>query len=352
MSAALGDERAFLEFVDRATEALRHGDLEKAEQGVDAALAIRPGDSRAQTVLGLLFFKQDRFAEACAAFTTVVQSQPSNASARVNLGLSQLKRGAYAEAALELERALVLDPSNTRARGYLGLAYARKGDRLRAREAFAAAGRADLASAVAERRSGREGGADEEGLVRFAAERALPESGQPLRLGKDGVLCVSTAEGVCIRRERWLAMHGAVVLEPAPEADLLGSALLAASGGGDIVAARGDGHFEVIPLRSDVLYVAAPAIYAWTRGLRAEAGHAPGSSRLCALRLAGRGVAVVRTASPLVTARVGELREALVSREALVGWTGGVRVRVLGGELGVRIRGEGAVLLGSGGSLL
>lgn len=344
------DER-LLSHVERAAEALRRGDVPGATAAVDAALALRSDDPRARLVLGLLFFRQERFAEACAAFAAVVAAQPGNASARTNLGLSQLKRGAYAEAALELERALVLEPQNQRARGYLGLAYARLGDRLRAEEAFRTAGREDLARAVAEGQSARLHGAPDEGLVRYAADRAVPEGGAALRLGPEGVLCASAEEGLCIRRERWISVVGAVDVDPGPlpvrgrDPAALGP-LAFASGPGEILIGPGRGRFQVIPLRSEVLYVTAGAIYAWTADLRAESGRAPGRPPLDALRLAGRGVAAVRADGPLVSLRVAEGREARVERAVLVGWTGGVRLRMLeGGSLGARARGEGALLL-------
>jgi uncharacterized protein (AIM24 family) len=365
------NEAELLGHVERANDALRGGDLVLATREVDAALAIAPRDVRARMALGLLFFKQDRYGEAGEVWTAVLVSDPGSAPARLTLGLAQLERGERPAAALELERALVLDPRNQRARGYLGLAYARLGDKLRAREAFLSAGREDLARALAEQSRAGDGAEDGAALVEVAAERAIPKLGGALRVGAadgpPGLLVASAAEGVYLRRQRWIGMTGDVALAPElPRSALSGRgaagvgepAFVGAWGGGEILISGGP--YAVIPLRSEVVYVVAEALCAWTAGLRAESGCVPadraaGAAPMSAVRLAGRGAAAVRTAGPIVTAPVAEGRTARVARGALVGWTGGVRVRVVaasaasvaGGAdgLAVRVGGEGAMLL-------
>ncbi len=348
MSAAA--EATLLGKLESAGAAMRVGDLAAATRAIDEALAIAPQDPRARTQLGLLFFQQGRFAEAAATFEGVVAAQPSSARARMQLGLAQLKRGAYAEAALDLERSLVLDPTDTRARSYLGLAYARVGDRQRAREAFRAAGREDLARAVTE---AGEPGARGPGLVEFAAARALPEGGAALRLAGEGALVASTAEGIRIRRGGWIAMRGDVSAAAAElpgrhqgEVARTGAPIVLAEGPGEIVVAPRGGRFELMALESEVVYLAARALFAWTAPLRAECGRVPGRSPLYAMRLAGRGQAAVRTTTPLVTARLLFGQHPCVDAAALVGWTGGVRVHMSDDTaLAVRLEGEGAALL-------
>ncbi|HJZ88337.1 MAG TPA: tetratricopeptide repeat protein, partial [Polyangia bacterium] len=106
----------------RTGELLRAGDADRAAVTIQEALQLKPRDSKARSLLGLVYFKIGKQSEARALYRELAAEFPDDAGIHLNLGLVELKVGAW-EAAIEaLEAALRLDPQNERAKQYLDLA--------------------------------------------------------------------------------------------------------------------------------------------------------------------------------------------------------------------------------------
>ena len=106
----------------RTGELLRTGDAENAAQAINQALALRPRDSKARSLLGLVYFKIGKQAQARDIYVELAGEFPEDAGIHLNLGLVQLKLGAVDASISALEKALSLDSRNERARQYLELA--------------------------------------------------------------------------------------------------------------------------------------------------------------------------------------------------------------------------------------
>lgn len=126
-------------------ELLRLDRVGEARVEFEAALALRPEDTKALGLLGLTLFRMAAFEDALPVYERLVSTSPSDPSLRLNLGLVHLKLGNADQAIGELTRSRELDPSQSRAVSYLGLAYARNGDYALAYQAFIQGGQTDLA---------------------------------------------------------------------------------------------------------------------------------------------------------------------------------------------------------------
>lgn len=133
-------DEAFLRALYEGSDLLGKNHLEEAREALQQAVDLRPGDPKAQNLLGLACFKLGDHTRALEIYAALIDDNPTDATLRVNLGLVYLKSGRYEEAIRELATATDLNPDHKRAQNYLGLAYARVGDYAQARECFAAAG--------------------------------------------------------------------------------------------------------------------------------------------------------------------------------------------------------------------
>lgn len=135
----------FVQHLTRGGELLRSDRVDEARLELEAARGLRPGDLKALSLLGLVYFRLGRFDEARTIYESLVEQQPQDASLHLNLGLVYLKQGHTKQAIPALARARDADPGQARTVGYLALAYARDGQYQQAREAFLAAGQDELA---------------------------------------------------------------------------------------------------------------------------------------------------------------------------------------------------------------
>ena len=114
---------------------IQAGQLAEAESRCLAALAQHPDDVNMQALLGALFVKMDRRAEAEATLRRVIEAAPSFAKPAEDLGYLLVQSNRPADALPFLERATRLDPSLDRAWFNLGKSLALLG---RGKEADAA----------------------------------------------------------------------------------------------------------------------------------------------------------------------------------------------------------------------
>jgi peptidoglycan/xylan/chitin deacetylase (PgdA/CDA1 family)/tetratricopeptide (TPR) repeat protein len=101
--------------------------LSKLEDGGTpglAAMAPAPAQlSRQHNDQGLVLYREKRYAEALAEFTTAATLDSTNAQAANNVGFVHFKLGAYEESAKWLEKTIALDPARAVAYPNLGDAY-------------------------------------------------------------------------------------------------------------------------------------------------------------------------------------------------------------------------------------
>jgi hypothetical protein len=142
------EREALDQAIVRGSEALKQGRLDDSQRLFHQALELDPDNTKVLALLGLAYFRANKFAEARPIYEELVERAATDASHRLNLGLVYLKlgQGALAIAALEASRAL--DPSQGRAISYLGLAYARAGRYVEAYRSFLLAGQNELAAEI------------------------------------------------------------------------------------------------------------------------------------------------------------------------------------------------------------
>lgn len=112
--------------IEKGWSLISLGDYEGAEASLEKALALVPGDTHAEALLGWAQMLQDHFDEALQHFQRVLLRDPSNALARVNVGYICLKKGIFGEAIEHLSRVIRLDSDRKAtlyAHYYLGLLY-------------------------------------------------------------------------------------------------------------------------------------------------------------------------------------------------------------------------------------
>ena len=102
----------------------------KLVEGSSKQMAQRAND------LGLLQYREKRYAEAEAAFTEALKHRPEFALAANNLGFVYLKQQKYAEAARWFENTIQIDPSRAIAYVNLGDAQMYLNEKEKAKKAF------------------------------------------------------------------------------------------------------------------------------------------------------------------------------------------------------------------------
>ena len=120
------DELNASTFVERGWSRIATGDYVGAEQALEKALALNPGDAHAETLLGWAQMSQGKFDSAMALFEQVLDRVPDHALAHINVGYVHLRRRHYDTAMQHLTRAIELDSDRKAtlyAHYYLGLVH-------------------------------------------------------------------------------------------------------------------------------------------------------------------------------------------------------------------------------------
>ena len=100
----------YVQHLTRGGELLRADRVDEAKVELEAARALRPGDIKILSLLGLVYFRLGQFDEARTIYAELVKRQPKDASLRLNLGLVHLKLGDVEAAIGELLAAREQDP--------------------------------------------------------------------------------------------------------------------------------------------------------------------------------------------------------------------------------------------------
>jgi tetratricopeptide (TPR) repeat protein len=99
------------------------GELGKALDAAQRAVALQPNLARTQTVLGYAYLTQVKTRQAREAFEKAIALDQADPLPRLGLGLAKIRDGKLGEGSRDIEVAASLDPNNTLARSYLGKAY-------------------------------------------------------------------------------------------------------------------------------------------------------------------------------------------------------------------------------------
>jgi tetratricopeptide (TPR) repeat protein len=113
-------------FIEKGWSLISLGDYAGAVQALDKALALSPGATQAQSLLGWAQMLHEDYDDALATFSKVLMKEPANALARINVGYICLKKRIFGEAIEHLSKAIRLDndrKATLYAHYYLGLVY-------------------------------------------------------------------------------------------------------------------------------------------------------------------------------------------------------------------------------------
>jgi tetratricopeptide (TPR) repeat protein len=113
-------------FIEKGWSLISLGDFAGAIQSLEKALALSPGATQAQSLLGWAQMLHEDYDEALTTFSKVLMKEPANALARINVGYICLKKRIFGEAIEHLSKAIRLDndrKATLYAHYYLGLVY-------------------------------------------------------------------------------------------------------------------------------------------------------------------------------------------------------------------------------------
>jgi tetratricopeptide (TPR) repeat protein len=205
-----------------------------------------------------------------------------------------------------------------------------------------------------------------EAIASFANARMLRAAagGEAFALAEGGLLVTHVGERLYTRTIGAIASSSSLTFEPVRRRvrgqsveegfgeDI--EAMFLASGKGTMLVSPRGGHFVLLRLEDDILYVRERHIFAFEDSLGWENGRMPGANadveppRVVQFR--GQGRVVVRSAQPLFTLKLEAETSHIVDALALAGWIGRVQPRLLRTEQGeatpyVECSGEGVLLI-------
>ena len=99
------------------------GELKKALQAAQQAVALEPNLARTQTVLGYTYLIQVKTTQAKNTFENAIVLDQADPLPRLGLGLAKIREGQLDQGGREIEIAASLDPNNALIRSYLGKTY-------------------------------------------------------------------------------------------------------------------------------------------------------------------------------------------------------------------------------------
>jgi tetratricopeptide (TPR) repeat protein len=109
-------------------EALRQGELSRAEEEFKKVLALDPNLAEARVNLGLVYHALGEYNLAASNLSTALRQSPGLAGPTLILGIDYLKLGEAEKGIAVLQRALRLAPSNLEGRRALALCYVSRED--------------------------------------------------------------------------------------------------------------------------------------------------------------------------------------------------------------------------------
>jgi tetratricopeptide (TPR) repeat protein len=113
---------------DAALKHVKKGDVSRAAEHFEQAIAIFPDYLAARNDLGAQYLKLKRLDEAEVHFRTVLDRDPKNLYATFNLGLGRIERRDFPGAISQLQRAITIDSAWPTPHLWLGYAMLETGD--------------------------------------------------------------------------------------------------------------------------------------------------------------------------------------------------------------------------------
>lgn len=121
------DEGLFLRHLNRGKHLHNTGRFAEAEKQLEEACLLRPRDLKVLNLLGLSYFKQEKYEKAEEVYRKLVAENPGAHTLHYNLGLIYLKLARLNEAEQSLLRAQQISGNNPKISFYLGTIYERMG---------------------------------------------------------------------------------------------------------------------------------------------------------------------------------------------------------------------------------
>jgi Flp pilus assembly protein TadD len=112
---------------DRGTVAFNHGDLATAQSSFEAALTLAPGNPSILINLGLIAYREKRYAESEDLLLQVVRAKLETELAWLILGVVYYEQNKLDAAVAALSQAILCNPKDARAHHYLGVTIGKKG---------------------------------------------------------------------------------------------------------------------------------------------------------------------------------------------------------------------------------
>jgi Flp pilus assembly protein TadD len=109
--------------VDDGMTALRAGKYDQAQQHLEAAYKLAPGNPDVNDLLGELFLVTKNFDKAQQYIQQALSLDPNNVNALVDMGQLRIQQRDFAGAQPSLEKAVNIAPQNSYAHWYLGITY-------------------------------------------------------------------------------------------------------------------------------------------------------------------------------------------------------------------------------------
>jgi tetratricopeptide (TPR) repeat protein/uncharacterized protein (AIM24 family) len=222
------DQGLFLVHLNRGREHFDARNFADAAEELEEARRLRPSDDTVLNLLGLAYFKQEKFREADTVYRKLIELNPDSSTLFFNLGLVCFKLMDLDRAEATFLKALELKPDNQKTHFYLGNIYEKKKQYYNAIFQYRKAGANIMVKRVQEKID-RERPSDRDDGEDFALPTPSPEdtraalahTSEPQKTAPDLVLEKVNVDSIDRRRilsaiQQGLAIERPAKAEPAP----------------------------------------------------------------------------------------------------------------------------------------
>jgi uncharacterized protein (AIM24 family) len=381
----------FLLHFQQGGEMLSMGNLAGAREHLEAAIELKPENSKCLNLLGLIYFRLELHDKAIEVYRDLIGRHPQEESLHLNLATVFIGCGRLEDAERELEKAIEIEPTHEKAHRTLAVVLMKKGETERAHQHLAQAGIEDQvqegqaveeddqpdSSVIQDQTSEPSSGPDlgnfleEEPVV---DETDLPRARQPdlpsavvqaagpfkvenktLTIRVAGSICTRLSALVCVEgdlsyvqvRKRFGGQDTKYPFGRGP------SALVAVSGDGDLLfSAEGLSTFLLRSLGQQSGYFVEDYVFAfsdnagWENG-RLQCGQ---DAEVPLFHIKGLGQVVLACQGEVHQRNLNDIQKFLIRADKLVGWTGDLIPRLIEAEpplpqgLWLELSGQGRVL--------